>query len=326
MKVVKNMNESHSSGKKTLYTGVFNGQVVQASPNKVELEQLLGMEEGAIEKEIDYSGDKDGIDWVELAFWIATVGEVQQKLKTKYRIQDKVMVGSKSGKTQYVSCNGDYAWSDKKENLKESFIYWQEWSKADKAFVNILENGKPIKKEYREAMVGEADLYQFIKAWFSHVDWKKPSENSMLVDKKKLFKNPVKYAKDEYQSEIGKDETETLVDNIIGVATVYVGQKDDNKVQYQNVGKWFLADYKQAGNWSMMKKVNNLMQTEAWDTAEYDIKKWHKELTDVEFGIKENYKLQPLAEYDESEWLNESDATIKDEGEVGMDYDAPGLR
>lgn len=308
MKAIKNENEQAVSADwKKLWMGIGNFKVIAVNPDAREKEELLGLEEGKIEKEPEYAGTKDDIDWALLEFWVQADHPSKPIFQARYRLMNKKQV-SKAGKPQFVATNGDNTWSTDESTMLDSFKYWQIWNKPEKKFVNIIENGSPIEKNYREAIVGEADLYEFLRQWYSHAEWEAPSDNSMLIDVKKLFRDPTKFAKSEYGSNIGTD----LVDDIIGIATIYVTEKDGEKKQYQNISKFWLSNGKkdEGGKPVTMKKVNNLMQTNSWDSAEYLIKKWHKEATDPSYGIRENYKMIPLQEYDPSLFINEGNETL----------------
>lgn len=308
---LKQKSEAREGFEKTLYTGIFSGDVVWVNPDKAKLAELLGVEEDKIKEEPVYQGEKDGVDWVALNFWIEAPNGA--KFNTRFRISDEVRMNKEKTKTEFVAVNGSNAWADDKKNLLSTFTNWSAWDKDAGKFLEVKDdNGKTIPREFREALMGETDLYNFLKKWVSHMDWYNPSENSILIDKKKLFRDPVKYAKDEYNSLIGRTGEEQVVDKIICLATVYVGEKDGNKVQYQNLAnKAFLSDrVKDAQDNSVtMKKLNNLMSNKAWNSAEKTLKDWYKDITG-EYGVKENYILQPLAEYDESKFLNESNETL----------------
>jgi hypothetical protein len=313
MKLVKNQNEGTGSGSKVLYTGIASGNVIAVNPDKAQLCAILGVGDDVIKEEPKYEGeDKDGKAFVSLSFWLEANTPGKEKFNARFRLTDKPMVGQKSGKAQFVAVNGEFGWADVKENLREGFTHWQTWDNDNKKFVTVTDtSGEKLPRAFRDAIMGEADLYQFLRAWISHVDWRNPSDNSMLIDTKKLFRNPDKYVQDEYRSMIGVNQDDSLVDSVIFLATIYVGEKDGQKIQYQNVAKFYLANGMRdtSNNPVMMKKVNLAMQTGVY-TGDSTLKRWHKEVTDSEHGVKENYILQPLGIYDEAKFLNESNSVI----------------
>lgn len=316
MKLTRSENQESTSSfePKKLYTGIAPFKLIAVNPDKKRLAELLGMPEDKIEKEPTYTGERDGILWVSLNFWLEANTPDKEVLQASYFISDKIVVGSQTGKTQWVSNTGDFAWVDSKENLQHGFTKYQEYVKDENTFKNIVgKDGETFDKSFREAIGGEADLYLFLRALLSHVEWKKPSDNTMLIDVKKLFRDPIKYAKTEYGTLIDADRDESLIDTVIGLAKVDVKEKDGEKVQRQGMSKWWIPDNMKDsnGNSTAMKQINNIIQNKAWDKAQYDIGKFYKAVTKAQHGEKGNYKLQTLAEYDPQDFLNESNETIR---------------
>lgn len=279
---------------KELFTGFFLGTPRgYVNPTAAQLAEMKGYELKSDAKEPEYeSKNQAGEDVVTIMFYLQS--ENGKWFPVKHRLVDRPVIAKESGKQQFVNqCGGDFGsyWVDSKENLPDWFTHYQ------KGKVNVAD------KYYRPAIQGEAGLYQFLNVWYDHVEWR-DIESNILIDVKKLFRNPNKYVQEQYQphldiqNKLDKEtvkaakevlKKESLVEPVVALATVYTGEdKDGNIVHYQNLYGSFLSHYK-------MKKISYAVSSGNWNDK--DLANYHKQITGPK-GIKDSYTLTLLQTFD----------------------------
>lgn len=261
-----------------LKTGVFEAKVIALNPTRDQLRTLIGGEAKDDEKEFEYvKDDKNGNTQVSLSFWLE---DVQSGAKFNHRITitDKKMVSEKSGKQQFVNARGMSQWKDDEKNLDAWFT-----TATDK------DKNKIGDISYRKALQGEANFYDFLRAWGSKIDWFSV-DCDVLLDTKKLFRGNVS----EIQDLLKADPEDTLVDTVVCLAVVYI--KDDEAGEtkkYQNIAGVYLPGYK-------MKNIRNLFSNGAWGSADKAITRWKSQITEGDYAIKEAYSWSLLQDFDEN--------------------------
>lgn len=279
MKVKKS---ERQQGEFKLKTGVFLGRVARINPTRKQLNEYLGIDDKEDDEEINYIGeDKEGNTRMNLSFWIEDV-DTGIKFNHRLSVTDKGMLSEKSQKIQYCNQLGLSGWADDEKNLQEWFVVAKNKNKE-----------KIADLEFRPAKMGEADLYDFLRNWSSKIDWFNP-ENNILLDIKKLFRGNVSEIQDLLKGE-GEDR---LVDDVVMLATVYMKDGDDGEVKkYQNIAKHYLPAWK-------MKNIRNLFSNGAWGSADKMISRWHSQIMDAEYGVKEAYSWSLLTDFDETKHQN----------------------
>jgi len=265
------------------HIGLATWKCIALNPDLEQLKAILKTDK--IEKEPVYIKDTtDGETMIQLNFWMQSAKGVV--LPLRFSIIDKVKV-SQSGKTQFVAQNGSTSYVDDKSNLQDWFTKFLDKSK------------KPIAdKEYREALVGEEDLYSFLRSWIVKADWFSPDTN-ILLDTKKLFRGKI----DDLKSFIDSD----MVEDVVLMATVRVVDTDDGTKEYNQLSpKVSLPGYK-------MKLVRNSITTGKWDDDK--ALKYFKEAIVGEFGLKDLYLLKELTEYDPSTFVAAGNDTLVQGGD-----------
>lgn len=288
----------------TKYIGFFKGHVVEINPTRDKLNKLLGNEEDN-DKEIEYLGEKEGVDTVNLTFWLRVDGWKDLLLPHRIRLRNEVRRNNNGDKIQLINSVGDTTWVEADENnefdeslLKEMFTDFsivKSWRTPDGEVSEKYKNGaKPHetesigKKQYRPALYGEEDLAEFMKAWLSKIDLRKADAN-ILVDTKALFKGNYKeltsLINSEYDSEVKGGDLIPV--GMVGNAFVRIDEENTDKV-YQQIYKNFLPA-------NFMRYINNGCKFDQYTQKRWD--KYTAELTG-EHGIRGEYILEPLKEYD----------------------------
>jgi len=288
--------EKGESQQKKLFVGLFLGEVEMVNPTKEQLSKYLGYELKEDAKDIEYVGeDKDGNTRVNLSFWVKDKMS-SNKFNVRFSITDKKMKSEKSGKSQYVNQLGMSSWADEKKNLQQWFTMGKDKDK-----------NPTIDLQVRQAMQGEADLYDFMRCWISKVNWFSATAD-VLVDTKKLFRGNV----DEIRNILTATGDDNLTGPVVLGATVYIKDGDDGKKMYQNVTtKAFLPG-------SKMSAVRLAVTNDSWD-SDKALKRFKDTLLDPEYGVKDAFKLTLLEEFNENDHQQATDSVLK-HSDSEMDY------
>jgi hypothetical protein len=143
------------------FTGLANMKVVAINPSKSELEKLLGLEEGKIEKELQYTDldlQNDGNLQNKVVFHLEATTKAKEKdsslkdvvIKTRieFLVAPKERV-SQTGKTQLVNALGQCSWGTKETILSNPNMKWF------------------FKPPYHNAYIGEEMLLSFVRNWLN---------------------------------------------------------------------------------------------------------------------------------------------------------------
>jgi hypothetical protein len=288
------LKKSEGQSKKQLYTGFFSGKVVAINPTKEELADLLGYELKDDATDIKYEGQTEkGEDFINISFWLEADTPEKQKFNARFRIVDKPLISQNSGKQQFVNQTGGSTWVDDEKNLPEWFTKYMGKDK------------KPTKdKQTRAALQGEANLYVFMRAWLTGVDFF-DADNSVFLDMKKAFRNLDKTVNDEYRSLLKVTGDDKLIKNVVALATVYSTEKDGELKMYQNLYNEFL------GEWQL-KKINYAIQSGIWD-GDKGIQKYYNQLMG-EHGCKDSFTLTSLQPFDPANHQQTTNNTLQHSG------------
>lgn len=199
------------------YVGVFTAKVLAVNPTVEQFKDLLGIELKEDSKATDYLGEnKDGYTTLRIDFWME-----DEKFKTKFKrsffLEDRVRENKDGSKKQYINSVGSCSWASDEDSLPSWFI----------------------KKDFREANVGEEKLYNFLKVWLGGLDLKS-DDAELQLDWKKLMKGNVKELKDQVGG--------SFCQNVLGVATIKTVEKENDEgeteiKEYQDIYEEFLPAY-----------------------------------------------------------------------------------
>lgn len=281
-----------------LVVGLAEVKVVAINPTLEEYKETLGIELKEDSKAANYLGEsKEGNTTLRLDVWVETV-----KSKKKYKItyflenkkkENKIKEGEdKAKKYQYINEIGSTSWAEDENDL-------QTWFK---------------KKDYRVAFVGEEELYSFMRAWLSKLDYTDPS-TQILVDWKTLMKGNTK----ELRAQINGAYASTFVP-LFGVKNVE--KEEDGGVtikKYQTIyNKAFLptyafksmrlVDYDDEANLAKLQakeeraKIDKTIKLGAHERFVLAVK--------GAYGCKDSFVLKDLTDYDPSKFLESSEEPI----------------
>lgn len=269
-----------------LEIGIFEGRVVNVNPTTDQLYAWRGWEKKPDTKEVEYIGkDRDENTRVTVEFGIEDV-LTGKKYQKRFMITDKKSVSEKSGKQQYVNQLGMSTWVDDKANLPQWFTHLCDKDKNPVAELN-----------WRAAVQGEADLYEFMRSWLGKVNWFSATTTALL-DMKKIFRGNM----DDLRNLITAEADENLTDTVVFMATVYVKDGDDGKKMYQNIANVYMRGY-------LMKNVRLAAANNSW-TSDKNTKRFMEQCTG-DYGIKDIYALDVIKPFVEGEHLVATDETMR---------------
>jgi len=225
--VIKPSERKPGTGTSEKLIGIFKGELVKVNPTLQEKKEMYGWADKADEKEIAYTGEKDGKDWSRLCF--VFLDEITKKyVEYGLFISDELAEFEKDGITKkwYVNQWGQTQLVDDEKNLFKSFTHIQKQNEDTKEWEDVIgENGEPVKLIYRQAHKGETALYSLLRNLVTQSWFEADADTSLFIKPQHLMRGAVK----DITSLIGTDSFQPVV------GMVYVEAKDtDNGVQYTN--------------------------------------------------------------------------------------------
>lgn len=272
----------------TKFVGLFEGRVIVINPSIEEYKELLGIELKEDSKATEYLGEsKEGNTYVRVDVWLEQVkpvkeGETPERFKVNFFLEDKIRTNKDDTKQQYINNVGSCSWADDKANLPDWFI----------------------ERPFREAHVGEEELFNFLRTWLGRLDYR-DAETSLTLNWKALMKGKV----DEIKEQIGGD----FCTNVVALATIRTVEKEGAVTDYQNVyNRSFLPAYTlkhfRAIDFSDPEVVAKLAAKKPKDRKPFE--RFVLEVTDSEYGCKDFYILKDLKEYDPAENIVANDSVM----------------
>lgn len=262
--------------------GLGEFKVIAINPDREEITKILGSYEK--EKDPEYIGEKDDINYVRLEFWLKDL-KFQEIFKLSFFLKDQNRMNKDQTKYQFINVVGRTAWAEGEDTLHPKFAA----------------------RDFRKAKIGEEEFYNFITNWLEL----KYEEIGTRVefDLKKLFKGNV--------SEIREQIGGNLDGTVICLATVQIVEsKDDQgnitRSEYQKIyNRGFLPGYniKQI----RLKVLDQRYLDYIAGAATKKPLEWFLlKITDENYGCKDFYggiPIKEIREYDPSENLAASDDT-----------------
>jgi len=272
----------------TRKVGLFEANVIAINPTVEEFKTKLGIELKEDSKAAEYLGTnkESGNTFLRIDVWLKEVKDpLMQPFKVSFFVEDKVRENKDGTKKQYINTIGNCAWAADPNDLPD-------WFAA---------------REYREANVGEEELYEFIRVWLSELDYRH-ADTSLMVEWKKLMKGNTKDLKDQIDGEWCK--------SLVALATVITREKDGEVKEYQNVyNKGFLSPYS-LRNFKLIDYSNKKVLTELQAKKSKDLKPHERFVLKVtgEYGCKDFYILRDIQDYtSEDNLVASNDTKIDDE-------------
>jgi hypothetical protein len=265
--------------------GLFESRVIAINPDAEDYKDLLNIELKEDSKTLEYLTTNDtGDAKLRVDIWLEEVKN-KDKFKMTFYLENKVRKNKDLTKKQYINNVGVSSWAENEEALPTWFA----------------------KRDYREAHVGEDDLYNFLRTWLGGLDYS-DAETTLELDWKRLMKGNTKDLKEQITG--GYDVT------FIALATIKTVTKDDEIKEYQGVyNKDFLPSYflKQFrlvdySNSNVLKSIQNKTSKDL-----KGVERFVKGITG-EYGCKEFYILKDLKDYNAEDNLVASDETFSTDG------------
>ena len=292
------LHKSTGTGKKDLYTGIASMRVIAVNPTKEEMAEMLGYDLKEDAKDQVYEGKTEkGDDFVTLSFWLEADTPEKQKFNTRFRLVNKPVVSEGSGKKQWVNQVAGSTWVDSEENLPSWFTHFRD---KNGSLITKDDDGELTgKRKVREAIQGEANLYNFLRSWFGKVSFFSERTN-ILLNINKMFRNFDKFVDNEFRSQLRAGD-DAMTTNVVALAYVYISEKDGETKMYQNLYGEFL------GQWQM-KKVSFALSTNNWE-LDKGLKKW-KEQLEGKHGCDGAFTLTMLQPFDPNNYQQASNEVV----------------
>ena len=266
------------------FVGLFEAKVIAVNPTAEQFKDVLGMEIKEDSKATEYLSERDGNTVLRVDFWLEEVKN-QDKFKVSFFLEDKVRENKDGTKQQYINEIGMCSWADDPNNLPDWFS----------------------NRDYRQAYVGEEDLYNFLRTWLCELDYRH-ADTTLTLEWKKLMKGNVRDLKDQVGGE--------WCGNVVACAIVITKDKDGEIKEYQGIyNRAFMPAYSLKNfrlvDYSDRKIVAGLQAKKSKDLKPHE--RFVLNMTG-EYGCKDYYTFTDLREYNPDDNLVASDKVISDDG------------
>jgi hypothetical protein len=282
----KKRESSANSQEFTKKVGLFESKVIAINPTLEEYAEVLGMELKEGSKATEYLGtSNDGNTSLRVDIWLQEI-KSGDKFKVNFFLENKLKTNKDGTKAQYINNVGTTSWASDENTLPE-------WFKG---------------REYRQAYVGEEEMYGFLRTWLGNLDYR-DADTVLELDWKTLMKGNVKDIKSQIDGE--------YCTNVVALATVKTVEKDGEVKEYQGVyNKGFLPAYA-----LKQFRLVNYADTKVLDSLRTkknkDLKTHERFVVQVtgEYGCRDFYALKDLCEYNADDNVVASDAVITTDGD-----------
>jgi len=266
------------------FVGLFEAKVIAVNPTAEQFKDVLGMEIKEDSKATEYLSERDGNTVLRVDFWLEEVKN-QDKFKVSFFLEDKERDNKDGTKQQYINEIGMCSWADDVNNLPEWFS----------------------NRDYRQANVGEEDLYNFLRTWLCELDYRH-ADTTLTLEWKKLMKGNVRDLKDQVGGE--------WCGNIVASAIVITKEKDGEIKEYQGIyNRAFLPAYS-LKNFRLVDYSDRKIVAGLQSKKSKDLKPHERFVLNMsgEYGCKDYYTFADLREYNPDDNLVASDKVISDDG------------
>lgn len=282
----KKRESSANSQEFTKKVGLFESKVIAINPTLEEYAEVLGIELKEGSKATEYLGtSNDGNTSLRVDIWLQEI-KSGDKFKVNFFLENKLKTNKDGTKAQYINNVGTTSWASDENNLPD-------WFKG---------------RDYRQAYVGEEELYGFLRTWLGNLDYR-DADTVLELDWKTLMKGNVKDIKSQIDGE--------YCTNVVALATVKTVEKDGEVKEYQGVyNKGFLPAYAlkqfRLVNYADTKVLDSLRNKKAKDLKTHE--RFVVQVTG-EYGCRDFYALKDLCEYNANDNVVASDAVITTDGD-----------
>lgn len=282
----KKRESSANSQDFTKKVGLFESKVIAINPSMEEYAEVLGMELKEGSKATEYLGtSNDGNTSLRVDIWLQEI-KSGDKFKVNFFLENKLKANKDGTKAQYINNVGTTSWATDENTLPD-------WFKG---------------REYRQAYVGEEELYGFLRTWLGNLDYR-DADTVLQLDWKTLMKGNVKDIKSQIDGE--------YCTNVVALATIKTVEKDGEVKEYQGVyNKGFLPAYAlkqfRLVNYADTKVLDSLRNKKAKDLKTHE--RFVVQVTG-EYGCRDFYALKDLCDYNADDNVVASDAVITTDGD-----------
>ena len=265
--------------------GLFEARVLIINPTLEEYKDVLGFDPKEDSKATEYLGEsKDGNTYLRVAVWLKSVKTDELfSSPISFFLEDKERENKDGTKKQYINNIGQCTWADDQANLPEWFTT----------------------RQYREAFVGEEELYNFVRTWLGNLDYR--SEETTLdvnANWKQFLKGNVKSLREQIDGE--------WCTNVVALATVVTKEKDGEIREYQNIfNKAFLPAYG-LKHFRLVDYTSEDVLNKLAAKKPRDLKYHEKFVLDVtgEYGCRDAFLLKDLQDFNPNDFITSSDKVI----------------
>ncbi len=318
-----NVEQNVELGRK-LYLGVEEVNVLAFSPKNAEIYKLTGYTPTEEQEQKEYVGEgtvkikgEDGeeieevVKQVQVDVWVKGKKSGVIRPITFY-IKNKGRVNAAGDKKQYINQVGETTWvADDSEFSDVKYDWFKFFIKKD---YKTGEETARIPKEYRQALYGEEGLYSFLQTYFELNRYNE--KNDIFLDNSRLFKGNF-------------TELNNLVEPYAGNSVIVAysvkekdyddGEGNVETKQFQVLENRYFAPGKQMKQFRLYASrgeqgIKDLK--ESTDKKLYAIRKFVKDTTDGENGIKNFFKPVEVQEYEAAEFATAGAAPTA----TGSDY------
>jgi hypothetical protein len=266
--------------------GLFEASVIAINPNMEEYAEVLGMELKEGSKATEYLGtSNDGNTSLRVDIWLQEI-KSGDKFKVNFFLENKLKTNKDGTKAQYINNVGTTSWASDENTLPE-------WFKG---------------REYRQAYVGEEEMYGFLRTWLGNLDYR-DADTVLELDWKTLMKGNVKDIKSQIDGE--------YCTNVVALATIKTVEKDGEVKEYQGVyNKGFLPAYA-LKQFRLVNYADGKVLDSLRTKKNKDLKTHERFVVQVtgEYGCRDFYALKDLCEYNADDNVVASDAVITTDGD-----------
>jgi len=301
------------------FVGVGQFKVLKFNPTRAELNKILNYEPEGEQKELEYTKDDYVLKYrdqegneheltckqVYVDVWLE-----EQKTKTKHKVRftitNQVRTSKDARKSQWINQVGKTTWVDEESNLPEWFTHFKTTDRQTKAV-------STTPKVYREAFIGEENLYDFLAKWLE-INSFNATNNMFIDDMNKFWNGNMK----ELNTLIDVFEDNTIM-CILGIKNKQVvdekGNTEDKEYQtistrYFCPGR-FMKIFRNMYEFAQDKR--NAIEEIKADKKLYDLGKFISESMDEENGFKDFFLMQEVVEYTpEMNELSKTNSSIVD--------------
>lgn len=260
------------------------------------------VKEEDLEKEREFTGEKEGVQTVRLEFACKNVNDDTDKRKFSFFLENVVRQNKGGNLTQYINNQGKCSWSTN----EDSYV-------GINSQYDVYFTGTENSLEPRKALKGEEELMLFMRAIFSNMDWKSGATLSYNI--KKWFNGNF----DELNKDLQTDFAGTvIVNNTVKVKETEEGEKHVEAFHNKTFAPgnyWkFLnnkGEFKETDVEAIQKRIeNNKGKKGSARSFVNPLEEMVVKIADGEYGEKNIYFLGKLKPFNPEEFIATNSSSV----------------